>query len=334
MSNSIWWQLAMLKNFGNVVLVVTATLAISLPFVAEAKSGGPDEQGVKAYTAKDFKRAAEIFGKITASGSASAIDWLYLGHSYLGMGDRVRSMSAYRTIKQKYPASQEAVLAEQYLTRLEPTRSPTLSKVAAMPASNNGFMDRVYIIPPLNNHPPVSRTTYDAVRSAISRLPKKIYHLLDDTSTTVYLAPNIIDKWPKAGDDPKPDMPNVTLGEEPGRTYGREIYLYEREKERGTTNLKEARTTAFIVRILYQQLGHSIDDVLKQPSTDPAFRAALAADIENMSNQEKRGLAYFCVPMECFAECTGSLIGDPSGEENNSKYFPQAKAWVRRKLGI
>ncbi len=37
--------------------------------------------------------------------------------------------------------------------------------------------------------------------------------------------------------------------------------------------------------------------------------------------------------MECFSECAGSLMGG-SGYDANAKYFPRAKAWVRRKLGI
>lgn len=297
------------------------------------------EQGLQAYNSKNFAQASKLFATTTARADAKPINWLYLGHSYMGMGDRARSLSAYRTIIDKFPGTAESALAAQCIVRLDPSQARTLPAAAAptnaAPAAGTAtsLINRITVIPPVQNHPPVSRAAIDAVRTAVGRLPSNIYRLLDSKGATITLAPNIMDKWPKAGDDAKPGVKDGTLGEEPGRTYGHDVHVYEREKVRGTSELKEARSSAEMVRVLYHELGHAVDDSLALPSNDPTFRAELQADISNMSSEEKEEVSYYTVPMECFSECAGSLMGG-SGYDSNARYFPRAKTWVRRKLSL
>lgn len=236
----------------------------------------------------------------------------------------------------RFPGAGESNDVAEWLLQLKQqvqSSGSTVSPVLAPAANSNTkhLRDRIAVVPPLLDHPPVSPITVEAVRRAIDKLPAPIYDLLDKSGATITLAPNIIDKWPDAGDLAKPFVQDQTLGEEPGRTYGRDLYLYEREKVRGSTQLKEAQSPEFVVSILYQLLGHALDDVLGLPSNDPAFREALANDKENMTSAERESLSYFLVPMECFAECAGSAIG---GRKGTARHFPQASAWVRRKLSL
>lgn len=319
-----------------VLAIATQSLFATL---ALAKTLTPYEQGLQAYNGKNFAQASQLFSKSTTQADAKAINWLYLGHSYMGMGDRARSIAAYRQIVDRFPGSAESNLAVQCIVRLDPSQARTLpaaaTPVSAAPVANSAapLINRITVVPPIQNHPAVSRAAVDAVRTAVGRLPSTIYRLLDTKGATITLAPNITDKWPKAGDDVKPGVKDGTLGEEPGRTYGHDVHVYEREKVRGTNELKEARSTGEMVRVLYHELGHAVDDSLALPSNDPTFKAELQADINNMSSEEKEDVSYYTVPMECFSECAGSLMGG-SGYDANAKYFPRAKTWVRRKLGL
>lgn len=323
-----------------VALLVLAGMGFSSHYFSVcAKTLTEYEQGLQAYNSKNFAQSSKLFASTTARADARPINWLYLGHSYMGMGDRARSLSAYRTIIDKFPGTAEAALAAQCIVRLDPTQARTMpattAPASASPAAGTAtsLLNRITVVPPVQNHPPVSRSAIDAVRTAVGRLPSNIYRLLDSKGATITLAPNIMDKWPKAGDEAKPGVKDGTLGEEPGRTYGHDVHVYEREKVRGTSELKEARSSAEMVRVLYHELGHAVDDSLALPSNDPTFRAELQADINNMSSEEKEEVSYYTVPMECFSECAGSLMGG-SGYDSNARYFPRAKTWVRRKLSL
>lgn len=121
---------------------------------------------------------------------------------------------------------------------------------APQAAEGQTLSNRIAIIPPKSSHPPVNPAVLPAVRTALSQLPGSIYRLLDEKGATVTIAPNIEDKWPGSGDCAKPDVADGTLGEEPGRTYGRDVHIYEREKVRGSNDLKEARAVSEMIRVL------------------------------------------------------------------------------------
>jgi len=291
--------------------------------------------GIKAYQDKKYLIAVEMF-KAALHQNNNALTWLYLAHAYSGAGDKKQAITTYQNITRVFAGTAEANLASQCLTQLQDkSNSPPQSMPGngmAM-ASKVGLLERITVYPPRSGHPAVSAATVSAVKTAVSRLPPAILKILDKAGATITIAPNIEDKWPGSGEEPKPWEPDVTLGEEGGRTYGHNIHIYERAKERGSNRLKEMRSTVEVVRHLHHELGHAIDSSLDNPSSDPRFQAEMQADLASLNNSERMRVAPYQDPGECFSEVTGCLLSGQNGDIAADS-FPHARAWIRRKLNL
>jgi len=195
------------------------------------------------------------------------------------------------------------------------------------------LIERIIIVPPLAGHPAVSASMIAAVRAALLKYPRHIYKYLEDGGATINLSPNIEDRWPGSGDGKKETVKDGTMGEEPGRTYGRDCYVYEREKVRGKNVLKEARSTKQIIYCLDHEVGHAIDDISGVLSKSPEFLVAMKQDMSRMPQDVKERGDYFTVPAEAFAESTGVLL---SGENDNEvvQYLPMVRSYLRKKFRL
>jgi tetratricopeptide (TPR) repeat protein len=194
---------------------VTASILSVLSVAANsAMASGSTEYdaGLKAYTAHNYKLAAQSFQKSVAAGNNTALVLLYIGHAYLGEGDKAHALESYRKLADKFPTSGEAQIAISCLLRLDPSLSSKyhLAPVATATASTvvsvataagsdpkkATLIDRIVVFPPAAGHPAVSHATLSTVRDLVRKLPRHMYQYLSDGGATINLVPNIEDKWP------------------------------------------------------------------------------------------------------------------------------------------
>lgn len=299
--------------------------------------------GIEAYKKANYKVAAQHFHDAVTNGVDKPNAWLYLGHSYAGMNDRARAISVYRSLANKFPKSAEAVAATNALARIKPpaaaptktTSAPGAPAAPAEAAKGSLFIDRITLYPPKFGHQPISSLTESTVKTAVRGLPRHIMKILDDGNATLTIAPNIIDKWPGSGDGMKPGSSDTTMGEEPGRTYGRDIHVYEREQIRGTTQLKEIRPQSEIHDITMHEIGHAIDDISGPLSSDPAFKSAMKLDMNDMPDDVRSKISYYLDPGEACAETTAGLLGKTGrSTELVLQFYPRVKRLIKERLRL
>jgi hypothetical protein len=316
-------------------------------------------QGVEAYTKRDFTKASDLFWKSITDGNPTALVWLYMAHSKSGAGDLQGARKDYQSVVEIFKNTREAKAAATYVASIDVklARSGTAggavaaSKIkpsAASPAagSTGGVAGgtlrlRIEIIPPREGHPRVSEQMIAIVRSAVDRLPKSVAKILDDGGAKIFIGPNIIDKWPNSLNDAKPGSPGMTLPEEPGRTYGHEIYIYERSlATQGSRELGDARSMSEIEANLLHEVGHALDDCLKFYSRDKDLRAQYKTDVSNMSQDDKDSMGYYLQsgdfgPSEACAESVSILLGGQHKDNDRfNRDFPRTQSWVKTKLKI
>jgi tetratricopeptide (TPR) repeat protein len=329
-------------------LTLVGSIAAILPLPVCASASGDYDYGLTAYKMRNYGLAAQYFRKSAGEGNSSALVWLYLGHSYVGSGDRVRAIEAYRRLADDFPLSDEAKIGIPSLLKLSPAlaskykvvplplapQAPTAQAPAPAPVAslNAPLIKRIIVVPPLAGHPPVSSTTVATVRDLVMHLPINVYKYLDKGGATINLAPNIEDKWPGSGDGKKPNVEDSTMGEEPGRTYGHDVHVYEREKERGRNVLKDARDQNDIARCCFHEIGHAMDDIAGNISTTARFKDLVEADLQTLPPDLKTVNAYYCAPGEACAEVIGRIL---AGSDNEfTSYMSQTRAYLKTKFQI
>ncbi|MBP9092801.1 tetratricopeptide repeat protein [bacterium] len=334
------------------LLLISASLFLSAASLTSALASADTDyaQGLAAYNSKNYRMAAAYLQRAVNVGLSTPAIWMYLGHAYTGIGDRPHAAQAYTSLIDNFRGSPEAAQAMQYLQRLDPAAAkkaaagPALpgaaaSGVAAAPGvavARTPFKDRLIIVPPLAGHPPVSQSMQAAIKAAMQKLPAHIYKILDDGGATVNLAPNIEDKWPGSSDMDKPRQAGTSLGEEPGRTYDHDCYIYERKKLKGGGNeLGEARPLRDIVACFYHELGHAIDDCAGKLSEDPKLRAQFQLDLENMPASVSSSISYYTIVSEGLPEVIAGLLGaDGHSTSACMEAMPRTKYWLKQKLKL
>lgn len=206
---------------------------------------------------------------------------------------------------------------------------------------NSGpLLDRINVVAPKFGHAPVRPATVATSKKVLRRLPSRIYSLLEQGGATINLAPNIEDNWPGSGDGRRPGPLDRTMGEEGGRCYGRDVWIYESRKVRGSQKLKPPRSQDQIRSTLYQILGHAINDCLGVVTNKEELAKMYSQDLEQIpffakyeyieeSQNDADSRALGC------SEIIGVLI---SGEDDHLfpvlKAFPRTTACLKRELMI
>jgi tetratricopeptide (TPR) repeat protein len=312
-----------------------------LPGLASADS--EYKAGLQSYKDKDYKAATAHFDDAIKQGKKTAAVWLYSGYAFSALGQYQRALKSYEVVTTSFKGSGEATVAAQAIANIKTnlagaagnTKGAATAAVAA-----TGLAARINVIPPRFNHQPVSQASVNACREAVAALPKHVRKLLDDdTSASVTISPNLIDRWPESVKDLPEQDPAPTLAELPGRIYNHDMCVYERAKVRGSTNLKEARPPRYIKHQVLNMCFQVWDD-LKTISKDPALRKEWEYDKEHVPDSQATRLATFMKtddwgPRETCSELTGAMLG--GGDENTDllyRYFPRTKKWLAAKLGI
>lgn len=299
--------------------------------------------GLVAYKNRNYKLAGEKFWASITAGNNNAETWLYLAHSYLGQKDRDQAIKTYRIVRDVYKNSREGAMAVQILKTLDPNNTWKPAAAAAEPAREATeklpFKNRITIIPPKFGHQPVSANTVSTVRTTLAGLPPHIYKVLDENHAMVFVAPNIIDKWPEALNGPKKGEPGLTLDREISHTYGRDIYVYERAVVHDY-ELGPARSNQEIVHAVLTQIGHAFNDCLGVYSNKPDLQALYKMDVSEMSDADRSDLHYFLQPgnqgpAETCAHLTAVYLGSKDGLVNKlPAAFPRTARYVKAQLRL
>jgi tetratricopeptide (TPR) repeat protein len=340
-----------------------AGTAMALP-AAPSKFDIEYNLGVAAYTRRDYAGANDLFWKSITDGNPSALVWLYMGHSKVGLGDLQAARKDYKTVVDIFKNTRESKAAAECIARLDvqlaklpaikapsaaaatktstaAAKTSTPTGTASKAVSSGSFRSRIEIIQPKEGHPPVSDQMIATVKATLDRLPKSILKILDDGGARIFLGPNIIDKWPNALNDPKPGMPGQTLAEEPGRTYGHDIYIYERSvATQGSRELGEARSMTELQANLLHEIGHAVDDCLKVYSKSKDLQTQYKLDCSVMSDEEKESMSYYMQAgdagaAEACAESVAILLGGQHKDNDRfNRDFPRTESWVKTMLKI
>lgn len=132
----------------------------------------------------------------------------------------------------------------------------------------------------------------------------------------------------------------MTMGEESGRCYGRDVWIYESAKIRGSQKLKPPRSQDYMRSSLYQLLGHAINDCMGVVTNKAELRDLYIEDLDSMpflakhdyleeSQRNADSRALGC------SEIIGVLI---SGEDDHlvpvQKAFPRTTDYLKKELAL
>ncbi len=354
-----------MKPVRSKLALILPLCALLYPCSALAANGEAEyNAGRLAYHHKNYKGAGEHFSKSIQEGNRTPEVWLYAGHTFMALGQPERAIKTYETLIKNFKDSLEAKtaiecinVAKQALEKkaAQPVPIATPTKVAAAaPAvtsgvktvvagpGEKGLKDRVIVHPPKFGHPPVSQRTVKAIHEAVANLPAHLRQKLDTSGATINVAPNMIDRWP---DSINEDLEKAegeeapTLAELPGRIYGKDMYLYESAKERGSTNLKNPRAANEIKHTVYNECFQVLDEEMNV-CKDPAVLAQYNAEKAVVADSYRARLATFLKDDEWGAKETCSELaaemfgqGDEFSVDLN-RCFPRTKKILQQKLGL
>ncbi|MCA9804890.1 MAG: tetratricopeptide repeat protein [Cyanobacteria bacterium HKST-UBA02] len=205
------------------------------------------------------------------------------------------------------------------------------------PEKQLAFKDRLVIVEPVLDHPPVRQITISTVRNLMSSLPANIYTVLSQGGATVNLAPNITDRWPEMLDT-QMSAQSAHLADAAARTYDHDIYIYERPIVPGSKRLSdEPFTMEGVTNVFYHELGHALDDCSGLYSgTDEVLRIH-RSDVAKMTVDTRKALEYYTQDgakgaSEACAEVFAGLMGAQGKDtENVANNFPALRQWMARR---
>lgn len=202
------------------------------------------------------------------------------------------------------------------------------------PKPRKKLSERISIVYPRFSHPRVSEHTLYIVRTTIENLPAHIYQILDEGGATVFVGTNPLDKFPDSLKVVHPADGHLFCNE-PGRTYKREMYIWERAlAEPGYPDVGGVRTDTDIKLATLMQCAHALDDCLENLSREKAYLALYKQDIASMDPQLRSELSLYVAdrpdaPMEAFGEILMLLTGARTPLSDKIKAgFPRARMWV------
>lgn len=351
-----------MKKSALLLVLSSALLLLQAPVRAE-KGQEEYDAGRLAYHHKNYKGAEGHFSRSIQAGNRTPAVWLYAGHTFMALGQPERAIKTYETLIKNFKDSVEAKsaidsmnLAKQAIEKQsappiaapapesEPSKKVATAAVPAATASaEKGLKDRIIVHPAKFGHTPVSQRSLKAIHEAVANLPPALRKRLDESDATINIAPNMIDRWPDAINDELEKSEGEeapTLAEVPGRIYGHDMYVYERPKERGSTNLKSVRSAAEIKHTVYNECFQVLDEFMTV-CKDQAVQAAYEADKAAVPESYRAKLGTFLKDDEWGAKETCSVLaaemfgqGDENFSADLNRCFPKTKKALQKKLGL
>lgn len=350
-------------------LLLTLTLAFPSSGIAAGES--QYQSGLVAYKQKRYAEAADLFWQSITEGNSSAHAWLYMAHSYTAAGNKEKALDTYQQITQIFkgqPAEKMALAGIQKASRMPAGRTASSSASTTTTASSSNttatasppqpiskpktqnpndyrslpLRDRVIVYKAHRKfgHPEVTPASADVVTTAIRRLPKHIYKILEDGGVTITVAPNIIDKWPDMVKNDSLDVDAQNLAQEGGRCYGRDVHVWQHSIQNGSLAVKGASNTGFILCSLYHELGHAVDDCMGSYSSSAEALKLHEQDVKEMPDNMRTKLNYYTQSgqkgcSEACAELFSQLLGaEDSDAVNCAIYFRRLQHFLRQKVRL
>ncbi len=315
------------------ILKQTAFLAVSMTFLlvsqnAFAQSVSGYEAGVAFYKNRNYSAAIKSFESEIKKGDAKAEVYTYLGHSYYAMGDRIRALKSYQEIMAKFKGQPAEQSAKEFIKRLDPHGRYSQTR-------SSSVLQRIEVIAPtVPGHPPVESSTVSSVRSALLKLPAYVLKILDNNGTTIYVGTNSTDKFPEDWRVSKPGLEAITLSQEPGRTIGSDIYIWERPTEPGSKELSEKFPDYYFEHALLGEVGHVVAKALNDIASDPGFKEKYDLEVGLLSSTEKKRYDVFLQKdnkgaEELAAACVASVLRNSSQQ---SSHFSKCEDWVKQRM--
>lgn len=327
-------------------MIVALLLSIDV-FILQPAYANPAEAqleysaGLMDYKKGSFRSAATHFkASIEKDPQAQShcLRRLYLAHCYAALKELDKAIPAYQDICNNCFGSPEAKFAKDCMEKLQPKSQVKLGK---------GILNRITILAPIESahiarHPAVSSTYIAMVKNTLERLPPTIFKLIDDSNCTITIGPNIVDKWPDSGDELAPGK-TTKLSEDHARTYGMEVYLWERPLEDapeggGKRQFGPAFTMDEARFSFFTQIGHVVCEIVGA-NEDPILIDAYNKDCESIpefmrknewvvfyTSQKKMG------PGEVAAAVLENILQGRSTPIQ--EYFSRSTAWVKRKFKV
>lgn len=306
--------------------MATALSLMSVNALAQSKSDF--EAGVAHYKNRNYSAAIKSFESELQKGDAKPEVYSYLGHSYYAIGDRSRAIKRYQEMATKFkgePAEQKAI---EYIRRIDP------SGRYGGPVSS-GRMKIESLSSTLPGHPPVDAATVAFVRTTITRLPAYVQKLLDSAGTTIYVGANAVEKWPNDWKNTKVGSEHLTMSQEPGRTVGSDIYIWERPTETGSNRLDYKFDNDALEKAIYSEVGHIVAKQLGNISTELGFKEKYDIESKALTMQNKHRFKVFLQEEGKGAEELAAMCVAHVLSNNHAPFFPEFKGsaeWVNQRL--
>lgn len=333
-----------IKPHSLVSAAIALGFSISPAFAQEKAATNPEfAAGVAEYQKRNYNAAIQHLLKaipVMERETAACTARLYLGHSYFALGDKVSAKKNYEELILRCYGSNEWKIAKAALETIanQPTQTSGKSTSAGATKapvkaaqSAPGVLGRISILPPKFEHPAVSTSMITTVQNAIIQLPKGIRKILDDGGAQIILAPNISDKWPQSVTD-------EGLGYDKGRTYGREMYVFERqiEKDRDPSELGPAWGANDIKINFYTQVGLAVLDitgVCKQKDVIAAYKA----DCQNVPDELRDSYRVFLQDGNGINETCAEIVSIFLAQKRATEFdgiYSTTKKLIQTKLGL
>jgi tetratricopeptide (TPR) repeat protein len=325
-------------------------------------------QGVQAYQAGRYNEAAVYMYDSITKEKAGANAWLYMAHSYYALGQRKRAEETYQKLKDNFPGTPQANLAEQFVLRLNPNakKSGSASGATASSASSSKgdaaagseasteapadiaatkegmklLRKRVTIVRPVYGHDPVNERTIKAVDACFDKIPPIVQAILFKGNIQFVITPTMIDKYPAGAYQEVAGYEGGTDKSCPGLFTGNTVVLSQATVNEATNEVKRPRDADDLQGTFLHETGHAVDACLDWYSCTKEFRHNYYLDIARVPDDVAPRIRYYLQKSdrgqsEACAELTSILLGNQRGNyQDMVTYFPLTMKYIKGKLGL
>ncbi len=309
-------------------------------------------QGVQAYQAGRYNEAAVYMYDSITKEKAGANAWLYMAHSYYALGQRKRAEETYQKLKDNFPGTPQASLAEQFVLRLNPnakksglvavpeTKTEAPVDIAATKEGMKLLRKRVTIVRPVYGHDPVNERTIKAVDACFDKIPPIVQAILFKGNIQFVITPTMIDKYPAGAYQEVAGYEGGTDKSCPGLFTGNTVVLSQATVNEATNEVRRPRDADDLQGTFLHETGHAVDSCLDWYSCTKEFRHNYYLDIARVPDDVAPRIKYYLQKSdrgqsEACAELTSILLGNQRGNyQDMVTYFPLTMKYIKGKLGL
>lgn len=295
--------------------------------------------GIMDYQKGKYRSAAAHFKASVEKAPdvpAHALRRLYLAHCFAALKELDKAIPLYQEVINNGFGSAEAKFAQECIDKLKPKSSDKSSLGQA--GTLKGLIHRITVLEPKAGHPPVSSEYIGMIKTTVANLPPDIYKIIDKGGCTITLAPNIVDKWPDAGNESAPGKEHIKLSQDLGRTYGADIFMWERPLLLGGKNQLGPQFPLVASRtFFFGQIAHAVCECT-HVNEDKAFMEEFKKDVDALDPDEKKEEHFYISqekvgPSEVAAEAVANYL-DRDMNDRVQSHFPKCYKWIKERFRL